>query len=145
MNESIEYDLSSLIELDVSNGVFTDESIKILPKFKLDNLKIIHLIKNNLHSLNFLENIACSNLEEIWLNNNNIDNLDKIYSLKMFQKLKRIEIEDNKIKDINNVLNLINNNKNLKKLNIKRNNFNIEDILKLKQYDDLPKILKIKY
>ena len=65
-------DLSHLEEIGLSDGVFSDKTIELLDNFKLDNLKILYLNRNELKSTSFIENIKCSYLEEVWLNDNNL-------------------------------------------------------------------------
>ena len=117
-------DLSQLFEIGLCDGVFSDDSIKIISRFKLENLKILFLNENKLTSIKFLENLECNNLEEIWINHNKIE---KYESLMKFKNLKRIELKNNSIKDISYLNDFIKEFKDLKKLNIKENNFDLND------------------
>ena len=53
---NIIYDIQLLPieEIRLSNGVFSNNNIKILFIFKCDKLKILYLNGNNLHSLEFV-------------------------------------------------------------------------------------------
>ena len=130
-------DLSQLFEIGLCDGVFSDDSIKIICRFKLENLKVLFLNENKLTSINFLENLECNSLEEIWLNYNKLENYE---ILMKFNNLKRIEINNNCIKDISKLNDFVKAFKDLKILNIKRNYIDFE--LNDKKYKDILESIK---
>ena len=77
-----------------SNGVFSDETIKLMEKLDLSNMRILKLNGNNLTNLKFLlkYNIKCPILEEIYLNNNDLEQIDE---LEKFAIIKKIEANNN--------------------------------------------------
>ena len=91
-------DLSSIVEIVLYNGVFSDENIKLLEWFKLDNMKILHLNGNNLTNLSFLLKINWNSLEEIYLNNNEINEIE-IKEISQLKNLKKIELGNNIISE----------------------------------------------
>ena len=119
-----EYDCSTIKEIGLSIGVFSEESIKRLSKFKLNNLQILYLSGNNIHSLNFLKDIKCEKLEEIWLMNNYIEDFGQLVKLK---NLKIINLKNNKIKDISKLDEFVKEFKELKKLIISKNKIDTKD------------------
>ena len=54
-DKKLEYKLQSIEEIDLSLGVFSEKSIKLLSKFKFEKLKILDLNSNNLISLSFID------------------------------------------------------------------------------------------
>ena len=89
-----ECNLSTIEELLLSNGVFSDETIKLLELFKLDNMKTLHLNGNNLTNISFLLKINGNFLEDIYLNNNKIKEIE-IEEISHLENLKKIELENN--------------------------------------------------
>ena len=112
------YNLSHIEEIGLSDGVFSDKSIELLKNFKFDNLKGLFLSYNQLSSLSFIKDLDCPILEEIYLDNNNLCEFEPLIK---FTNIKIIQINNNEIKDINNLKNFVNELKQLKKLNIKEN------------------------
>ena len=56
-NKSLEFNLQSIKEMYLSNGVFTDKSIKIISKFLLEKLEILDLTSSKLTSLSFIDDL----------------------------------------------------------------------------------------
>ena len=134
--------LSQIKEIRVSNGVFSDSNIKILSIFKFNNLQILNLAGNNLNSLTFVvENLECSKLEELKLNNNYIK---EFMPLKKYKNLKKIDISENKINDISKLINLIKELKQLIKINIRYNLIDTNDIKNIKLLNYIKNELNIK-
>jgi len=67
-------------------GVFSNESIKEIKKFKFINLKTLYLKGNSLQNLDFIDELQCQNLENIWLKNNYIENFKSFKSIKYLYK-----------------------------------------------------------
>ena len=120
------YDLSSLERLVLSDGVLLGDSIKILEKLKLDNIKIINLANNKISSLSFIKDIKYAKLKEIYINKNELESFKE---LENFKTLERIEISNNKINDFNDLEYLIKKIPNLKKINLKNNRIDIKEEL----------------
>ena len=134
-DKSIEYNLKSLRQMYLSNGVFTNKSIKIISKFILENLEILDLTSSKLTSLSFIDDlkyvkknyggnyqiikdIAEYPLKKLLLNNNEISDISKLFNLK---NLEEVEIKDNSI-IINQSLNsLVKKMSSLKRINLIRN------------------------
>jgi Leucine-rich repeat (LRR) protein len=127
----------SIKELGLSNGVFSDYSIKILCDFNISKLKVLYLNRNNLSSLSFVEKLECLDLEEIWLNNNYIKDFRPLIK---FKKLKVLQLMNNLIDNIDNLIDFIKILFYLEKINItgnkinfiEGNNNNIVDYIKSK-------------
>lgn len=115
------YDLSSLERLVISDGVMSDDSIEILSKMKLYNLKILHLNNNKLSSLSSIKEIESEKLEEIYINNNELETFEELVK---FTTLTKVEIRNNKINNLNNLEDFINKLPKLKKINLKGNRIN---------------------
>ena len=114
----------TLEELGLSNGVFSKKSINIIKYFKFDNLKKLFLCSNNLNSLSFLEKIKFEKLEEFWLTNNNLKEYE---TLKPFKKLKVINLQKNKIKNISNLCEFLKEFPYIEKVIFINNNIDLDD------------------
>ena len=103
LNE-IKYEFNNLVNIGLINGVFSDDSIKLLSCFHFPKLKNIYLSGNNLSSLSFLNQLICPELYQIWLKDNRI----KEFSiLTKFKALKRINLENNLIDKIEYLIQFI--------------------------------------
>ena len=100
-NNSIKkYNLQYIKEIELGKGTFNDSTINIISSFNFYNLIIIDLSGNGLHSLNFVEDLECDNLEQFLARDNNITDYKL---LKKFHKLKIIDLDNNPIKNIDNL------------------------------------------
>ena len=109
-----EYNFLSMKNLYLFNGIFCNETIGLLAKFKFRNLQLLNLSGNNIKSLKFLDNLNFVNeqnetlveegipLEEIYLNDGDIEK-DELIHFKKFKNLKRIELNNNNIKDLDDL------------------------------------------
>ena len=136
-----EYYLPSIQEIDLSDGVFSRNSVKIINKFKLPNLEKIYLNNNSLDNLCFIDKLQSQKLEKITLNNNNI-NIIKISN--EYNNLKVIEIKNNKIRDLDSINNIINKLPKLKIINLKGNEINFKNINNQNIFKDIILNKKIK-
>ena len=75
-------------------------------------------------SLFFVENMNCINLEEFWLSNNQ---LKEFYDLKKFKKLKVIGLKGNKICNINNLVDFVQEFSNIEKIILSENIIDVDN------------------
>ena len=137
-----EYCLNNIHEIDLSNGVFDKDSIKILNKFEFNNLEKIYLNNNCLEEINFLDNIKSNNLTKITLNDNYIN----IFQFNNNQpNLKIIEIQNNKIIDMESINNSISKLPKLETINLKGNRINLKNKTNLDLIIKIIKEYKIKF
>ena len=104
--------------------MLSDDSIEILSKMKLGNLKILHLNNNKLSSLSSIKEIESEKLEEIYINNNELEAFEELVK---FTSLTKVEIGNNKINNLNNLEDFFNKLPKLKKINLKGNRINSKD------------------
>lgn len=130
------YNYSNLEEIIVKNGVFSDKSINLISKFLFKCLKVLDLSANDLKSLSFIYTMNCDfeNLEEFYLASNNIT---EFYPLIKFPNLKIIILEDNRISNIDKLVDFVDNLKQLKLIDLQKNDIdnnkkNIQIIKKTK-------------
>ena len=123
------FDLNSLknwyiINLDLSDTEVTE----IKGICELDKLKKLNLSNNqNIIDLYELKNAKFKNLTELYLSNDNLENLDSInMSDYEFHELKVLDLSNNKIKDLTPIQNAF---KDLKQLNLENNNITEESVL----------------
>ena len=90
-----------------------------------NNLKKLDLSRNNLNSLSFLEKINLERLEELGLSNNFITEFEV---LKNYKRLKKINLKKNKISDISNLNEFLNEFPNIEKMVLIDNNIDVDDI-----------------
>ena len=106
-------DLNAIEELILSNGVFDEESINNISSLNLINLKKIDLSCNNLSSLGFILRSNWPKLEELNLNENDISDIKELIT-KFKESIKlKIIIENNLIKNENQINELVNSNENI--------------------------------
>ena len=119
------YDCSTIIEAGFSLGVFSEETIEKLANFKFDNLKILYLNGNNIHSLECIEELKFDKLEEIWFMNNYIETFSQ---LTKFKNLKIINLKKNKIKDISRLDTFVKELPKLRKIIISNNKIDLRNM-----------------
>ena len=133
---NIKFDSSKIAELGLTKGIFNDESIHIIHNFSFDNLEILFLHSNNISSLSFIEDLELPKIIEFWINSNCIK---EYYPLVKYKTLEKIIIRNNNINNIDNLVSFVNSFKNLKELDIKGNNIDLNEgknediILKVKK------------
>lgn len=136
-----EYYLPNVQEIDLSYGVFSNNSIKIIDKFKFPNLKKIYLNNNSLEYFEFIDKIQSKKLEKIILNNNNINKFEITIEHK---NLTIIEIKNNKICNLDSLNNVINKCPKLEIINLKGNEINFKNINNKSIFKDIILKKKIK-
>ena len=135
-DEKNKFDFSNIEELELSYGVFSKQSIELMKNFKINNLKILNLCTNNLNSLSFTEKMVCDKLEELWLSNNHLKEFGK---LKKFKKLKLLDLQGNKISDINKLNEFLCELPDIEKLNLFENKI---DLSLIQNYEIIKKAKK---
>ena len=128
--------MPNIIEIGLNIGALNDETIRNISKFDFNNLKIIRLNGNGLHSLDFVKYLECKNLEQFYAQNNNITNYEP---LTKFKTLKIINLSKNPINNIEHLNDFINSFVQLEKLFLE----NTEIDKNNKKYDkSIEKIVK---
>ena len=135
-DEKNKFDFSNIEELELSYGVFSKQSIELMKNFKINNLKILNLCANNLNSLSFTDKIGCDRLEELWLSNNHLKEFSK---LEKFKKLKLLDLQGNKISDINKLNEFLGELPDIEKLNLFDNKI---DLSLIQNYEIIKKAKK---
>jgi Leucine-rich repeat (LRR) protein len=111
-----------------TNGVVSDKTVDIFFTYVIiENLKKLYLDGNNLSSLSFIQKIKfLENVEILWLSNNNFNEYESI-SKYNFKKLDDFNISNNRINNIKNLEHFIGVQKNLTKMYLSGNKFDIFD------------------
>ena len=151
-NKNIVYNFSpNLVELGITN-IFTQETNKfIVNNLNLENIKILYISGNEIASLKMFEKVKFKQLEEFWVRGNiNTVHLVSIEEIKYLQykvTIKKIVVKQNKIKDIEKLVDIISSFPKLELLNLENNYIEKERIekvigkIKEKGFENL----KIKY
>ena len=110
-----------LIVLGLS-GNFNKETNCFIKKLILENIQVLYIYDNELNSLKILEDIDFKNLKRIWLNGNNLKDIDELKYLKGKENIEFINLIRNKLNDdnIKKFINLKKNFPKLTKINISR-------------------------
>ena len=122
--------------IGLSFGVFSDNTINFISNIKFEKLRVLYLNCNNLHSIEFIKNLHAPNIEKFSVFSNYIEDFEPLIKYKNnFKKLKTIILKYNKIKNINNLQELINSYLDIKEIilkdnNIDINNYDVESIIK---------------
>ena len=121
IDENTIYDCQAIKIMGLTRGIFSDESIDLISKFKFQNLQLLYLSCNNLSTLSFIDKLNCKieNLEEIWLVSNN---LTEFYPLIKFKNLKKINLKGNRINNIEKLVDFVKHFAQLKLINFEENN-----------------------
>ena len=119
-NKNDRYDFFSVKEIGISRKFFNQDSIKYIQCFTLTNLEIIYLSNNNLEKFDFINGLELPSIKEFWLNDNNFAVFEP---LEKYENLEVIEMKNNNIKDIDNIGEFINRMKKLKRFNLEGNKF----------------------
>ena len=126
IDENTIYECSTIEEIGLTKGVFSDKTIDLISKFKFRNLQLLYLSCNNISSLSFVDKLDCKieNLEEIWLSSNNIT---EFYPLIKFNNLKKIILRDNFISNIDKLIDFVKHFNRLELINFSGNNIDKND------------------
>ena len=121
-DKNLEYNLQTLEEIDLSLGVFSEESIKLLSKFKFEKLKILDLNSNNLTTLSFIDYLYFSK------ENDKSHNKDFIIIKDMDEiPLKKLNLQNNEISDISKLSKL----KNIEEIKLDNNSIIINQSINI--------------
>ena len=135
------FDLSSITEIGLKNKVFSQSSIKFIQCFTLTNLLYLFLSSNNLENLDFFLKLELPCVKWIYLNDNH---LSEFITLKKFKTLEEIEMENNKIENIDLLGELLKELTRLTKFNLKKNNIKYGNIpLKIVDERDINLLIDI--
>ena len=101
-----EYNFYAMRKLYLSNGIFSNETVRFLTKCKFGQLEVLDISGNNIESLNFLHDLQFVNenqkvipLKKIYLNNGDITDMQlECFKELQFPNLEKIEIKNNLIK-----------------------------------------------
>ncbi len=111
-NENKKYDfLPNLIELGISLNFTKKTNYFITKNLILENLKLLDVSENGLTSLKDFEKIHFKQLEEFWVAGDKVkgclEKIDEINYLNNKETIKKIVLKQNKIKNIENLVNII--------------------------------------
>ena len=120
----IKFESYEMKEIGLTSGIFNDESIHIIHNFSFDNLEILFLHSNNLSSLSFIDKLELPKIIEFWINANHIK---EYYPLTKYKTLEKIIIRRNFIDNIDDLVPFVKSFNNLITLDIKGNNFDLND------------------
>ncbi len=120
----IKFDSYKMKEIGFTGGIFNDESIHIIHNFSFDNLEILFLHSNNLSSLSFIDKLELPKIIEFWINANHIK---EYYPLTKYKTLEKIIIRKNFIDNIDDLVPFVKSFNNLITLDIRENNFDLND------------------
>ena len=138
-NKNDRYDFLSVKELGISRNFFNQDTIKYIHYFTLTNLEIIYLSNNDLEKFDFIDGLDLPSIKEFWLNDNNFTIFQP---LEKYKTLEVIEMKNNDIKDIDNIEEFVKSMNKLKRFNLEGNKFPI-DILNNLVVEEIRKKCKI--
>ena len=152
-NNDIIYNFpKNLIELGISNMFDKTTNSFIIDHLNLENIKLLYVSSNEISSLKPFEKIKFNRLEEFWVRGNtNTECLESIEDIKYLQgkeTIKKIVVKQNRIKDIEKLVDIIPSFPNLELFIIEDNGIDKEKmeliIKKIKEKGGLEK-LKFRY
>jgi hypothetical protein len=140
------YDLTYLEIIGLTTGCFSDKTINFISNLKFLDLKTLYLSRNNLSSLSFLKNINCKNVVSFWAIKNNLTKFPDVKDISFKEKLKKMNLKENEIDNIDNLLEYIEHFPNLEELILEKNKINLNDpknekIIKLIRYKNIKIII----
>ena len=129
----------TLEEFGLTGNFEGDENINFVKRLGIGNVKIFYISRNNITNLKSLQNINFLRLEEFWAITNNITDIKEIMNIQNKENLWKINLKQNKIKNFNELFNIIGYFPNLKVLNLTGN-----DEVREKEADEIKKKIKEK-
>jgi len=121
-------------------GNFNGEKVEFIEKLGIDNLKTFFFSRNKITNLKYLKNIKFKRLEKFWSISNELNDIKEIMNINNKDSLKYINLRENKIKNFQELLDIISHFPKLEKLILSDN----EDI-KDKEVKEMMKNIKEKY
>ena len=121
---NINYHFNKLKRIGLSCGLFDKESISNLQYFDFNELEILFLSRNNIGSLDFVENLKLPKIKEFYINNLEIEDF---YPLVKYKSLEKIYLRENCIKNIDKLGEFIKNLPNLIEIDLERNDINMNE------------------
>jgi len=102
-------------------GNFDGKNINFIRRLGIENLKIFYISRNKLTNLQCLKEINFIRLDEFWADNNNITDIKEIMNIGNKENIRRINLKQNKINNLNELFNIIHFFPNLQILNLTGN------------------------
>ena len=133
------YEFPKSLEEFGMTGNLEGDKCNFIKRLDISNLIIFYISRNNIDNLSYIENIKFKRLEEFYSMRNNITDIKEIKKIKGKEKLKLIDLRGNQINNFNELIDIIPEFKNLKKLVIKNNKYINET-----QIIDMKKLIKEK-
>ena len=115
-----------LIEFGLTENL-TQETSDFILKLKIEKIKTFYISRNKLTTLSFLEKLKFENLEEIWPSFNYLEDLKEIQYIQSKKTIKKISLKGNKIKNIDNILDIIKDFPSLREIILENNPINFID------------------
>ena len=133
------FDFPETLEEFGLTGNFEGENINFIKRLGIGNLKIFYMSRNKITNLKSLKNINFIRLGEFWAMSNNITDIKEIMNIHNKENLWKINLKQNKIKNFNELFNIIDYFPNLSILNLTGN-----DEIGEKEVDEMKKKIKEK-
>ena len=123
----------SKLELLGITGSLSDDTSKFLPYLVCKNLEVLYISRNNLSSIKFMKDCQLKKLKKFWAINNKLSgNIKNILEyLPSKETLEIINLEGNKINNLDGFDEIINKFPKLKEINLKNNNIDLAKYKKL--------------
>ena len=117
----------SLKIIGLTIGVFSATTIQYISKFHFIGLNTLYLKGNDIDSLDFIEELQCESVKDIWLRNNAISNLDIKINNKLKDSLIKLNLRGNQISDITKLKEFVNQFTKLEELVISDNKIDLNN------------------
>ena len=126
------FTLSELKLLGIT-GSLSDDTSKFFPYLVCENLELLYISRNNLSSLKFMKDCESKKLKKFWAINNKLSgNIKNILEyLPSKETLEIINLEGNKINNLDGFDQVIKKFPKLKEINLKNNNIDLNKYKKL--------------
>ena len=131
------FDFPETLEEFGLTGNFEGENINFVKRLGIGNVKIFYMSRNKITNLKSLKNINFIRLGEFWAMSNNITDIKEIMNIHNKENLWKINLKQNKIKNFNELFNIIDYFPNLSILNLTGN-----DEIGEKEVDEMKKKIK---
>ena len=115
------YEFPESIEEFGLTGIFEGEKINFVKRLGIGNVKIFYISRNKITNLKALENIKFLRLCQFWAISNKITDIKEITNINNKENLWKINLKQNKIKNFNELFNIIEDFPSLQILNLTGN------------------------